>query len=239
MWCAVRGQNSYTAGEWSDSIFTTLDDVNKVWLPLNYITDKLCYISEDGKTQRTILSAKTSYPLTWKVTKIENTKPIGILKVTLKEDEFNPKTDYIEKDDQGYVIGMWADYYSVDQNEPIDNDPEPQPIEDIKCVITCADSTIKAGGSYRTFTAKYTAPDGSDVSEEYASLLHEWKFFLDSLDGERIDDSLTVKYDAANPNVIKVKVPNNREYFNHYLFVHLCTDYYVHGSTGQTVTIIG
>lgn len=241
MWCAVRGQNSYTSGLWSDSTFTTLDDVNKVWLPLNDITDKLHYLNGEGKTQRTILSAKTSYPLTWKISKIENSKPIGILKVTTKEDEFNPKTDYIEKDDQGYVIGMWADYYSADKTEPIDNDPEPTPSRFIKCELSCTSPTIKAGGSYRTLTARFIDPEGNDVSDDPRIGTRTWDFFLDSDFGTDIDNDVEVKYDT-NPNIIKVKVLAIREYFNHYLVVNLRThsDYTdTFGSTGQTITIIG
>ena len=80
-------------------------------MPLNKYTEKFWYNDDLNRTMRLVVSAPTEHPTVWKVTKIENTKPMGIQKLTLYQNFWDEHKDYIEKDEEGHVIGMYADYY--------------------------------------------------------------------------------------------------------------------------------
>ena len=134
MWGCDRQQLSYDAGTWIDRYINSVNNVEKAYLPLNSITENINYIGEDGKNQRMIISAKVKNPLAWKVTKLENTKPLGIIQLTFSQSEFDQHNDYIEKDFDGNIIGMWADYYTS-EIEP--SDPEiPEFKPSVQCEIT-------------------------------------------------------------------------------------------------------
>ena len=53
-----------------------LDDIQKVWIPMNPFTERLSYLNGEGKNQRIVLSAPIAKPLVWQVSKVENTKPL-------------------------------------------------------------------------------------------------------------------------------------------------------------------
>lgn len=238
MWGCTRNLSSYTSGIYTDYYFTSLDNVDKFILPLNKITETFGYNNTLGDAQRLIISAKVPHPNVWQISKLENTKPIGLLKATIKQVPFNDDTDYIERDEQGNIIGMWADYYSADQSIPVESDPDPRPTTYIGCEIKSSSPTIKVGGSYRTFTAVYYDADGNDVSEECSIYDHEWRFFIEDEHGERIDSILTIKQET-NPNVIKVKFPAKNEYIGKRLFIDLYTNAYIYGRTEIPISIIG
>ena len=238
MWGCTRNLNSYNAGIYIDRYFTSLDNVDKFIVPLNKITETFGYNDHLGDAQRLIISAKVPHPNTWQVAKLENTKPIGLLKVTVKQVPFNDDTDYIEYDESGNITAMLADYYSADQSIPVETDPEPKPTTYIGCEIFSSAPTIKCGGSYRTFTARYYDAEGNDVSEECALLSHQWRFFIEDEYGEPMDSIVSVKQES-NPNVIKVKFPLKQEYIGKRLFVDLYTNAYIYGETETPVTIIG
>ena len=89
MWGCLRNLNSYTAGIFVDRYFTSLDNVNKFILPMNSVTEIFGYNDSLGDAQRLIISAKVPHPNAWQVSKIENTQPFGLLKVTVKQVPFN------------------------------------------------------------------------------------------------------------------------------------------------------
>ncbi len=94
MWGCDRQQLSYDAGTWIDRYINSVKNVEKAYLPLNSITENINYVGEDGKNQRMIISAKVKNPLAWKVTKLENTKPLGIIQLTFSQSEFDQHNDY-------------------------------------------------------------------------------------------------------------------------------------------------
>lgn len=238
MWGCTRAQNSYTSGVYIDRYFTSLDNVDKLTLPMNKITETFGYNDHLGDAQRLIISAKVPHPNTWQVSKLENTKPLGLLKVTIKQVPFNDDTDYIEYDENGNIVAMLADYYSADQQTPIESDPEPTPTTDISCRLTSTGTTLKVGGSYRTITASYMDSEGNDISDEMAQYNHEWRFFIGDTHGERIDDVVIIKQET-NPNVIKIKFPANRDYIGKTIFIDLYTNIYTYGAVDAPLSIIG
>ena len=85
---------------------------------------------------RMIIDAKVeSEPRAWLISKINRISPNGICRVTLTQDTFNQHTDYIEHDEFGDIIGMWADYYRS-SIEPTPITPDEQ--SDIVVAISCS-----------------------------------------------------------------------------------------------------
>ena len=88
---------------------------------MNSITENIWYTDEEDKNMRMIVGAPTDHPIVWKVSKVENAEPLGVQKLTLYQCEDNQHKDYIERDKDGKVIGMWADYFEY-KDEIVDLD---------------------------------------------------------------------------------------------------------------------
>jgi hypothetical protein len=147
MWGVIRSQNSYNSGLWTDYNFTSTENKKKILLPMNNISEKIFYttnINGTIKNQRMILSALTPNPTTWQVSKIDTSKPFGLIEVTLYQDFFNPNTDYVNLE----TGEMYADYYmsSIAPTESTAN-------SSISCDITSTTNTIKVEGSYKLLTS--------------------------------------------------------------------------------------
>ena len=219
MWGCTRSMKSYTAGLWIDRYMYSLDDVANLWIPLNSITQHFGYSNMIGQNQRICVSAKTPVPLTYKISKINNAKPIGVIQATLDQDNFNQHTDYVERDTQGNIVGMWADYYD---NVIAPPDNHTVVVDDLpKCELAAANQTLRIGGSYKTITASFSR-NNEDLSAKYSSLAKTWRILLD---GEDITFSklLTVKEDSS-ANAIKVKFANERSYINKVITVRCTVD---------------
>lgn len=50
MWSVLRMQSSYTIGQYTDHVFTRTDNQNKIWLPLNKLTEKFWYTNSEDTT---------------------------------------------------------------------------------------------------------------------------------------------------------------------------------------------
>lgn len=225
MWGCDRQQLSYTSGVWLDRYINSLDNVDKAYLPLNDITENINYVDENSTNQRMIISAKTKHPLVWKLTKLENTKPIGLLQLTFSQTSFDQNNDYIEKDDDGNIIGMWADYLS--STEPTDPDiPTPTP-STIYGKITASTSTIKVGGSYKTLTLKLYDADNNEITDNYSSYSpDDFKWTCSITDGDKTTDLSNVVswYKGKEFNQKKIKFPDNRDYLGKVLDVKCLVD---------------
>jgi hypothetical protein len=209
MWGCTRSMNSYTAGTWVDRYFHTLDDVNKILLPLNSVTELFGHVKEDGSNQRVIMSAKIPKPLCWQITKCENTKPIGVLKATLDQDVFNEHTDYIERDSDGNIVAMYADYYTTDSSlTPTNPSDSTLPTTTNYSKITSSTSTIKIAGSYKTLTAKIYDNFDTEITDNYSSANFKWTC---SVGDEDLTDTVTW-LSNVNYNQIKIKFTDDRNY---------------------------
>ena len=221
MWCCTRAANSYTSGRWLDRYVLSLDDINKILIPLNPITENLGYTDKENVNQRIILSAKIPNPLTWQISKVENTKPIGIIKITLDQDSYNPHTDYIERDEYGNIIGMWADFYSseitpVNQDNPIIQSQNPA------CILLSSNNNLKIGGSYKLITMQIVDDDMLDITNDYPISSVKWTCLIDGID---YTDSNLVKWlEQTDINKIKIKFGADRNYLNKLLTVKCTVD---------------
>lgn len=203
MWAVLRSQNSYNSGLWTDLRFTTQENQDKVLLPLNSITDKIWYTDDQSKTMRVLVSAFTDHPIAWEISKVENSQPLGIQRLTLYQTFFEQNHDYIEKDSDGYIIGMWADYFS-DGVTPTDPST-PTLLPSIYSKISASTDSIKVGGSYKTLTLNIFKGSDDDITKEYSDATFTWSC---SIDDEDWTDKVTWR--PAAYNRMKVKFPDDR-----------------------------
>lgn len=162
---------------------------------------------------RVLVSAYTDHPIAWKISKCEDANPKGIKTITLYQDFFNQHRDYIEKDENGKIVGLWADYYD---NSPITEpsfsiDSKPDELKE-RGEITSSTSSIKIGGSYKNLSLKIYDYENNDITSEYSNNIFNWSCFV--VDGNTKID-LTKKVNWLNGkefNQKKIKFNNDRSY---------------------------
>ena len=223
MWCCLRQQNSYTIGIYTDRYFTHTDNQDKILLPMNSITEKFWYTSEDSKNMRVVVSALTEHPTVWTVTKVENSMPFGIQKLTIYTAFWNEHTDYVNLE----TGEMYADYFDSEivPTDP-DTKPTPSPVTNILATITSSASTIKVGGSYRTLNIKLSNDSGEDITDTFGDSKSnfDWHFEIDNEEYKRI-----IRNDLSFCQM-KIKFPDDYDYVGKILTIY-CT------ITNETITI--
>lgn len=215
--CGVlRSQNSYNSGIWEEYKFSSTEDVQKMILPLNRDTESLFY------NLRMIIDNKVlTEPRAWKISKVNRLTGNGLTHITLAQDMFDQNKDYIEKDIDGNIIGMWADYYEQGQIIPEDFD-KPKPSLRSEITYSGTKPEIKINGSYKKFTIHFYE---EDIETEYHS--SEWSYGI--RDGEIItpidnpEDLLTIvtHEDSSDipENQIKVKFDGDDSYIGKVLII--------------------
>lgn len=215
MWCCLRQQNSYTIGIYTDRYFTHTDNQDKILLPMNSITEKFWYTSEDSKNMRVVVSALTEHPTVWTVTKVENSMPFGIQKLTIYTAFWNEHTDYVNLE----TGEMYADYFDseIAPTDP-DTKPTPSPVTNILATITSSASTIKVDGSYRTLNIKLSNDSGEDITDTFGDSKSnfEWHFEIDDEEYKGI-----IRNDLSFCQM-KIKFPNDYDYVGKILIIY-CT----------------
>ena len=204
MWSVLKMQSSYNSGLWTDLRFTSQENQDKVWLPLNPITEKIWYTNESSKNMRVLVSSFTDNAVAWQISKVENAQPLGVQKLTLYQDFFDQHRDYIEKDSDGNIIGMWASYFDS-EIAPTDPSTPTTPPSSITARISASTSTIKVGVSYKNLTVNLFNDSNEDITTEYADATFTWTC---SIDDEDWTDKVTWRA-GTEYNQKKVKFPND------------------------------
>ena len=148
--CGVlRSQNSYNSGIWIKYDVEKVEDQSVFVLPLTRDTEHLFY-----NTRMIIDNKVLTEPRAWKITKVNRLDANGLTKITLAQDRFDSHKDYIELDNNGNVIGMWADYFQEGQAEPTDAHEQ---LPDLYSVTTYSGLApeIKIGGGYKTLLTEF------------------------------------------------------------------------------------
>ena len=149
------------SGIWTDSTTTIPEDQQKFAVPLNRDTEKLYY------NQRIIIDNKVlTEPRCWQVSKINRISPNGIVRITLAQNQFDQEKDYIEYDDDGNIIGRWADYFT----SPIEPSDYPKP-DTSEGIIEYLGGTpnMKVGGGYKKY---------SIIFKDGKFRIGSWKYFI-------------------------------------------------------------
>jgi hypothetical protein len=110
-WACSKSASSYTSGTWRDEISQSLDNLTSAWLPdTHYVYgDKLeelgmCDTRTIMHQQRFFYSNNELDPKIYQVTKVTDLNPMGVIKLSIKQDDFNRDTDNVEL--------QICDYYS-------------------------------------------------------------------------------------------------------------------------------
>jgi len=210
--------------------FESVENQKKFWLPFNDHSATLFY------NQRMIVSAPIEEPIAWRITKVENTSPFGINKLTLAQDKFDQHRDFIEKDEYGNVIAMWADYYD-DAITNILSNTNIVDLDNGKITFNSSKPQIKIGGSYRTFTATYTNSN-DEIIEPVEST---WDFYINGTDMNLLPDFplqiINPSQDSSlSSNQIKVRFIGNDNYLGRILTIK---NNYLNTSTEIQIEIVG
>ena len=216
MWGAQRTQSSYNSGIYTFDKTTVMENQTKFWLPWNSVSNEIFY------NQRVILSMPMDVPITWQISKVENTIPKGVVSLALYQDTFNPKTDYVDKSDPNHWR-MYADYYKFPAEPEVDNaESQEEIVPSGSCVVSSTTALFKVGGTWKTLTATLFDEDGTEImSENYV-----WSFRM----GDGTDATNLVETKAATAdNKIKVKFLGDESYVGQQL-IATCT---ANGITGE------
>lgn len=209
MWCVLKSQSSYNSGIWVDNVTATQQNQELLFIPTNEISDTIYYVSEDNNTNQRLIVDIPNYsienwtPNTWVVSKVERVNVRGRTKLTLYQKLFNSNTDYIEKDENGIITGLWANYFGG--TVPTDPSTPTTPTSSITARISASTSTIKVGGSYKNLTVNLFNDSNEDITTEYADATFTWTC---SIDDEDWTDKVTLRA-GTEYNQKKVKFPND------------------------------
>lgn len=167
MWGVARLRNSYNSGLWTDYLFTSVENQDQMWLPMNDISVDLYY------DQRIVISVQAlKEPLTWSISKPENIHPFGLNKLTLKQVKFDPTTDV-------KINGIWyADYNkSLVKPEPIDEYVENNTSSEKYILISPEFTIVKALGVPKEFTINTK----NELGENITTTQYEVNFFIEDM----------------------------------------------------------
>ena len=219
MWCVLKSQSSYNSGIWTDNVTSSQQNQELLFIPTNEISDTIYYVSEGNDNNQRLIVDIPNYsienwtPNTWVVSKVERVNVRGRTKLTLYQKPFNSNTDYIEKNENGIIIGLWANYFGG--TTPTDSDnPSPTP-SSITVRISASTSTIKVGGSYKSLTVNLFNDSNDDVTTEYSDAEFNWTCRIDDEDWT---DKVTWR-NGSEFNQTKVKFPSDDSVIGEKLFV--------------------
>lgn len=211
----LRSQNSYNSGIWIKYNIEKVEDQQQFLLPLTRETENLFY------NLRMIIDNKVlTEPRAWHITKVNRLDANGLTKVTLAQDRFDQHKDYIELDNDGNVVGMWADYFQEGQVEPTDAYVE---VPNLHCTITYngVKPEIKVGGGYKTFTTTFYKDN-----EEIVPYTCTWTFAIK--DGETVTpvdvSSGILDVITISGNKMKVKFLGDGSYISKALVITSSAD---------------
>lgn len=209
MWCVLKSQSSYNSGIWVDNVTASQQNQELLFIPTNEVSDTIYYVSEDNNNNQRLIVDIPNYsienwtPNTWVVSKVERVNVRGRTKLTLYQKPFNSNTDYIEKDENGIITGLWANYFGG--TAPTDPSIPTTPPSSITARISASTSTIKVGGSYKNLTVNLFNDSNEDITTEYADATFTWTC---SIDNEDWTDKVTWRA-GTEYNQKKVKFPND------------------------------
>lgn len=219
------------SGVWTAYKTTSPEDQRKFIVPLNRDTEKIYH------DLRMIIDAGVlSEPVVWEITKIHRLAPNGLVRATLAQTRFDENRDYIEVDDKGNVIGMWADFYKQIPQKPI-------VVSDIYSVITFSgvQPQVKIGGNYKKFTVTFYNKDQEVVDFENG----DWSYFIrrnPNTPDETVEDAsslVTILTDKTssdvNENQIKLRFDGGDMYLGDILIIKYTSTSNIVGSVEMEI----
>ena len=189
-------ENSYTS---------TVDGTLSAWMPTTNDSATI------GYNQRFLISDEMrNTPLAWEVSRIEDTQPFGVTKLKLKQ------TTYDEAHDNADL--MLCDYWAS-HIEPVESDIEAKLVNTAAITYSGVFATIKAGGSFKTFTPVFS---NDDVT------VRSWLISDENGDVSSDTDNYTIEYSGE---LLKLKVAQNYNLIGRVIIVQVI------GTDGSTAEV--
>jgi hypothetical protein len=213
-----RYQSSYSSGLQSGSRITGVDDMTAIWVPTSPDTQTI------GYNQRFLISDVGRIPaLCYEVSKISDTSPVGLVKLSLIQTEFNEKADNVDL--------MIADYYNSEFILDERNE-EPNDGQNFDVSYNGTRPTIKVGGSPKIFTAQLPDDNHFDIKWSLSDGVNTYSGTYENY--SQVFGNYTV---TTDDRIMTVKVANDYNLIGTELTIYAeCAD----GSTGKVkVEVVG
>lgn len=154
-WAVARIQSSYNSGIWTDYLTTSVENQKKLWLPTNIDTQTIIY------NEHITISNNPLRRTSWEVTKVVDTEPSGLTKITLAQ-----QLEYGQRDDLCWVNttsnqlsdsehGINYDFFQLRTNDQMQHLAANDVTNKSYISFSGVKSNLKCGGSYKTFTANF------------------------------------------------------------------------------------
>ena len=155
-WAVARIQSSYNSGVWTDYLTTSVENQKKLWLPTNSDTQTIIY------NEHITISNNPLRRTSWEVTKVIDTEPTGLTKLTLAQ-----QLEYGSRDDLCWVNttsnelsdtkhGIDYDFFKSRTNDKVQHSYTNETIADKNIIsFSGVKPNLKCGGSYKTYTANF------------------------------------------------------------------------------------
>lgn len=195
------------SGVWRDYKVESVENQTKALLPYNDITKTLYY------NTRSIISVDLPQPITWRVTKVEGLAHKGNIMFTFAQTNFDQHNDYIERDENGKLLGMWADYFA-ESNLPSDEPIQPDPTatgDYAEITYAGSEPHIKVNGSYKKITITYYNSNETEIDQTPG----EWSYLMGDTD---VSDLVRVLA-TDSPNILKIKFLGDEEFLGRVLTI--------------------
>lgn len=147
-WACSKNANSYTSGVWADDISRSLDNLTSAFIPDTYHVygDKLeelglCDTRTIFYLQRFFMSNNSLEPKIYQVTKITDINPQGIIKLSIKQDDFNERRDNIEL----RICDYYTDEGDIRLDEPTKDNTDITKTSEIKWMTVNKDGELDIG----------------------------------------------------------------------------------------------
>lgn len=167
-WCVARIQSSYNSGVWTDYATTSVENQKKLWFPTNSDTQTIVY------NEHITISNNPLRRTSWEVTKVIDTEPAGLTKITLAQQlEYGSRDDLSWVNTTTYEIsdtehGINYDFYQPRTNDKELHNPTIEPITNNNFIsFTGVKPNLKCGGSYKTYTANFYSNDKLVAKQPY------------------------------------------------------------------------
>ena len=192
-----RNQNSYNSGLWTDYSTTSVENQHKMWVPTTPLSQTINYgdrvlMNDTGR----------EIPLAWQVSKVEDTAPTGITKLTFAQIQAD-----IHEDCGKYGIANWCKLCGADHNCDACQLPEPDYIDaglathtnvavpqpkKGEIVYSGAAPQVRTNGSYKKLTAQFV--EGED---QFAL---QWTLAFKDKDTVLCEVTIDESWNVTSPN---------------------------------------
>lgn len=215
-WAACEAASSYTSGIWNDYYTNGLDNLSATWLPDTHLAYGDDGISKYGIADtrslaiqiRLMITNNDIHPNCWMISKVTQMNPQGILKLSIKQDEFDIHRDNVKE--------RVCDYYS--DGGDINVDPVTDPVENESSIkymvldesgyLTDSDmiTTVNIGKTYYFATS--------------ASFSAQWRIAIDGKQqGDPLEKLVTIS--SVDDHTVSLRVSKTSKLYNQNIILSL------------------